>query len=157
MRVTVITPSNVSMFPEYIIPNVRYLVQDPEVSVRATYAQCIAPLADTALRYLEMGTTIKTHGVAPGVKTDKQEYDEVHFEVRCVYQYCRLIDSTLGVVRRVLIRPAFVHSRTTSVTSHGPIAHRETCCATQHQRSLYIFGPAKDQRRHSQPHDHVSQ
>ena len=82
MRVTVITPSNVSMFPEYIIPNVRYLVQDPEVSVRATYAQCIAPLADTALRYLEMGQTLQTHGVAPGPNNDS---DEVHFEVRCFH------------------------------------------------------------------------
>ncbi|KAG9307924.1 hypothetical protein JVU11DRAFT_12894 [Chiua virens] len=81
MKVTVITPSNVSIFPEYIIPNVRYLVQDTEVSVRATYAQCIAPLADTALRYLEMGTASKAHGVAPGVNNDKQEYDEIHFEV----------------------------------------------------------------------------
>lgn len=82
MRVTVITPSNVSIFPEYIIPNVRYLVQDTEITVRATYAQCIAPLADTALRYLEMGQTLKAHGVAPGVNNDRQEYDEVHFEVR---------------------------------------------------------------------------
>lgn len=77
-----ITPSNVSIFPEYIIPNVRYLVQDTEVSVRATYVQCIAPLADTALRYLEMGQTLKAHGVALGVNNDRQEYDEVHFEVR---------------------------------------------------------------------------
>ncbi|KAF8128699.1 hypothetical protein EV363DRAFT_1433081 [Boletus edulis] len=81
MTVTVITPSNVSIFPEYIIPNVRYLVQDTEVSVRATYAQCIAPLADTALRYLEMGQTLQAHGVAPGTNNDRQEYDEVHFEV----------------------------------------------------------------------------
>ena len=82
MRVTVITPSNVSIFPEYIIPNVRYLVQDTEVSVRATYAQCIASLADTALRYLEMGQTLQAHGVAPGANNDRQEYDEIHFEVR---------------------------------------------------------------------------
>ncbi|KIJ63655.1 hypothetical protein HYDPIDRAFT_175967 [Hydnomerulius pinastri MD-312] len=81
MRVTVITPSNASIFPEYIVPNLRYLVQDTEVSVRATYAQCIAPLAETALRYLEMGQALKAHGVAPGVNTDRQEYDEVHFEV----------------------------------------------------------------------------
>lgn len=85
MRVTVITPSNVSIFPEYIIPNIRFLVQDTEVSVRATYAQCISSLADTALRYLEMGNSLQTHGVAPGVKNDKQEYDEVHFEVRRVH------------------------------------------------------------------------
>ncbi|KIJ16339.1 hypothetical protein PAXINDRAFT_132235 [Paxillus involutus ATCC 200175] len=81
MGVTVITPSNASIFPEYVIPNVRYLVQDPEVSVRATYAQCVAPLAETALRYLEMGQALKAHGVAPGLNGDRQEYDEANFEV----------------------------------------------------------------------------
>ncbi|KAL4072222.1 hypothetical protein J3A83DRAFT_4372222 [Scleroderma citrinum] len=82
MKVMVITPSNASIFPEYIIPNVRYLVQDQEVFVRATYAQCIAPLAETALRYLEMGQALKTHGVAPGLNNnDKRDHDELHFEV----------------------------------------------------------------------------
>lgn len=80
-QVNVITPSNASIVPEYIIPNVRYLVQDPEVSVRAMYAQCIAPLAQTADRYLEMGQALKAHGVSPGINGDRQEYEEMHFEV----------------------------------------------------------------------------
>lgn len=50
--------------------------------MRATYAQCVTPLADTALRYLEMGQTLKAHGVAPEVNNNRKEYDEVHFEVR---------------------------------------------------------------------------
>ncbi|KAH7882946.1 hypothetical protein F5I97DRAFT_1938850 [Phlebopus sp. FC_14] len=81
MKVSIITPSNAAIFPEYIIPNVRYLVQDTEVSVRVTYAQCIAPLAATALRYLEMGQALKAHGVVPEMNGNRQEYDEVHFEV----------------------------------------------------------------------------
>lgn len=81
MKVSVITPSNASIFPEYIIPNIRYLVQDPEVFVRATYAQCISPLAETALRYLEMGQALKAHGVTPGFDNERREYDEMHFEV----------------------------------------------------------------------------
>ncbi|KIJ58304.1 hypothetical protein HYDPIDRAFT_34309 [Hydnomerulius pinastri MD-312] len=100
MRVTVITPSNASIFPEYIDPNLRYLVQDTEVSVRATYVQCIAPLAETALRYLDMGQALKAHDVAPGVNTDRQEYDEVHFEE---------IDeqSLLAAMKPPLPRPVF--------------------------------------------------
>ena len=152
MRVTVITPSNVSIFPEYIIPNVRYLVQDTEVSVRATYAQCIAPLADTALRYLEMGQTLQAHGVAPGANDD-----EVHFEVRS-FRPPKLVDSPpLGLLRRVPVRPAPVHPRTARRTPHGPLPHRETRRVAQHQRTLHLFGPPKDQRRHSEPHDHLSQ
>lgn len=82
MKVIVITPSNASIFPEYIIPHVRYLVQDPDVFVRAAYAQCIAPLAETALRYLEMSHALKAHGVAPGLNSnDKRDHDELHFEV----------------------------------------------------------------------------
>jgi hypothetical protein len=51
MLVTDITPSNASIFPEYIIPNIKHLVQDPEVSVRCTYAQC---------HFVSLGTLIPT-------------------------------------------------------------------------------------------------
>ncbi|KAJ7253059.1 hypothetical protein B0H12DRAFT_1117273 [Mycena haematopus] len=78
--VTVITPSNASIFPEYIIPNMKYVVQDPEVSVRCTYAQCIAQLADTAVRYLEMGQALKAHGTFK-LSPEAQEYDHARFEV----------------------------------------------------------------------------
>ncbi|TFY74461.1 hypothetical protein EWM64_g9551, partial [Hericium alpestre] len=80
MLVTVITPSNASVFPEYIIPNIQTLIQDPELSVRCMYAQCIVPLADTAVRYLEMGQALKAHGTFK-LPADLVEYDEAHFEV----------------------------------------------------------------------------
>ncbi|KAK7461133.1 Serine/threonine-protein kinase [Stygiomarasmius scandens] len=83
MLVTVITPSNAAIFPEYIVPNIRYLVEDPEVSVRATYAQCIVQLAETAWRYLEMGQALKVHGSFKR-SPESQEYDnyEVSYETR---------------------------------------------------------------------------
>jgi phosphoinositide-3-kinase, regulatory subunit 4 len=77
----VITPSNVAIFPEYIIPNIKHLVQDLEVSVRCTYAQCIVPIADTAVRYLEMGQALKAHG-AFNLAAEGQDYDHNHYEVR---------------------------------------------------------------------------
>ncbi|KAG5639727.1 hypothetical protein H0H81_000007 [Sphagnurus paluster] len=80
MLVTVITPSNAAIFPEYIIPNIKYLVHDPEVSVRCTYAQCIAQLADTAVRYLEMAQALKAHG-AFKLSVDTREYDQGHLEI----------------------------------------------------------------------------
>jgi phosphoinositide-3-kinase regulatory subunit 4 len=80
MLVTVITPSNVAIFPEYIIPNIKHLAQDPEVSVRCTYAQCIVQLADTSIRYLEMGQALKAHGTFK-LTHEAQEYDQAHFEV----------------------------------------------------------------------------
>ncbi|KAJ7672606.1 hypothetical protein DFH06DRAFT_96923 [Mycena polygramma] len=80
MMVTVITPSNALIFPEYIIPNIKYVVQDPEVSVRCTYAQCIVQLADTAVRYLEMGQALKAHGTFK-LSPEAQEYDHARFEI----------------------------------------------------------------------------
>ncbi|KAF7796314.1 hypothetical protein EIP86_007491, partial [Pleurotus ostreatoroseus] len=91
MLVTVITPSNASIFPEYIIPALSHLVRDPEVSVRCMYAQCVVSLADTAVRYLEMGQALRAHGaykmgaragLGLGIGVGEgQEYDEAHFEV----------------------------------------------------------------------------
>ncbi|KAG8859720.1 Serine/threonine-protein kinase [Tulasnella sp. 330] len=62
MLVSAITPDNMAIFPEYILPNIWHLTRDVDVSVRCAYAQCIAPLADTSLRYLEMGQALKAHG-----------------------------------------------------------------------------------------------
>jgi hypothetical protein len=81
MLVTVITPSNAAIFPEYIIPNIRHLVQDPEVLVRCTYAQCIVQLADTSVRYLEMGQALKAHGTFV-LSPDTHDSENAHFEVR---------------------------------------------------------------------------
>lgn len=89
MLVTVITPSNASIFPEYIIPALSLLVRDPEVSVRCMYAQCVVALADTAVRYLEMSQALRAHGAYKlGAAAEGQDYDEVHFEVsHLCYRY----------------------------------------------------------------------
>ncbi|KAF8639172.1 hypothetical protein AX17_001659 [Amanita inopinata Kibby_2008] len=80
MLVTVITPSNAAIFPEYIIPNIKHIVLDPEISVRCTYAQCIVQIANAAVRYLEMGQALKAHG-AFKLPPEAQEYDNDHYEI----------------------------------------------------------------------------
>jgi hypothetical protein len=62
MLVSTITPSNAAVFPEYIFPNTRPFATDSEILPRATYAQCIAPLAQKAKRFLEMTEAMKTEG-----------------------------------------------------------------------------------------------
>jgi phosphoinositide-3-kinase regulatory subunit 4 len=79
MLVNAITPSNASIFPQYIMPSLRDLTRDPDVSVRCIHAQCIALLADTSLRYLEMGQSMKAHGTFKLANT--QEYDDALYEV----------------------------------------------------------------------------
>ncbi|EDO39636.1 predicted protein [Nematostella vectensis] len=46
--------SDANIFPEYILPSLSWLTQDAEVIVRIAYAESIASLAETALKFLEM-------------------------------------------------------------------------------------------------------
>ncbi|GAA5898472.1 hypothetical protein JCM8208_006993 [Rhodotorula glutinis] len=57
-----ITPSNVDVFPEYILPNTRPFSTDPEVLPREMYALCVAALAETAQRFLEMAEAMRGEG-----------------------------------------------------------------------------------------------
>ena len=90
MLVTVITPSNASIFPEYIIPALGPLLNDPEVSVRSIYAQCLVALAATAGRYLEMAQALRAHGAYKlGAAGDGLDHEEAKFEV--CYTLCLLL------------------------------------------------------------------
>lgn len=51
--VKTIPPSDVKIFPEYILPGLAHLTQDEAVIVRAAYAENLAHLAHIAFRYLE--------------------------------------------------------------------------------------------------------
>ncbi|GIY06610.1 phosphoinositide 3-kinase regulatory subunit 4 [Caerostris extrusa] len=44
--------SDSNIFPEYILPNLAHVAHDDAVIVRMAYAENIASLAETALRYL---------------------------------------------------------------------------------------------------------
>ncbi|KAI0822421.1 hypothetical protein BC628DRAFT_1429686 [Trametes gibbosa] len=110
MLVTVITPSNAAIFPEYIIPAIAHLVRDPEVMVRCMYAQIIVPLADTAVRYLEMGQALKAHGTYK-LSPDTQEYDEAHFEVSYDASMNDLQNSIQEHLSALLVDPSSVVKR----------------------------------------------
>ena len=43
-----------NIFPEYVLPSLSWLTQDQEDIVRIAYAENIASLAETALKFLEM-------------------------------------------------------------------------------------------------------
>ncbi|KEP55073.1 phosphoinositide 3-kinase regulatory subunit 4 [Rhizoctonia solani 123E] len=104
MLVTVVTPSNASIFPEYIFPNIRHLAVDPEESVRCTFAQCIAPLADTASRYLELGQALKAHGTFK--LSDIQDTDETAFEMPYEASLQDLHSAVQDVLTTALVDPA---------------------------------------------------
>lgn len=67
--VTVVTPVNAHVFPEYILPRMeRFLPGSASESsplVRATHAACLGSLASSAARFLDMATTLRTDGSLP--------------------------------------------------------------------------------------------
>ena len=67
--VTVISPVNAHIFPEYILPRMQYLLPGPGANpsslVRATYAACLGSLATTASRFLDMVATLRADGSLP--------------------------------------------------------------------------------------------
>jgi phosphoinositide-3-kinase, regulatory subunit 4 len=67
--VTVISPVNAHIFPEYILPRMQYLLPGPGTNpsslVRATYAACLGSLASTASRFLDMVATLRADGSLP--------------------------------------------------------------------------------------------
>lgn len=96
MLVSAISASNASFFPEYVLPNVKYLTRDPDVMVRVVFAQCIVPLAETAIQFLEMSQAVKAHGT---VKSKEAKELSATFEEACFFLSSRLppfIDVLLG-------------------------------------------------------------
>jgi hypothetical protein len=78
-----ITPSNSSLFPEYLIPNLKHLINDPSEFVRATLGKCIGPLALTSKRFLNLTQVINqrkrmecdTNQMTPGDPVDTIEVE----------------------------------------------------------------------------------
>lgn len=80
-----ISPINARIFPEYIIPSIEPFARDEDVLVRLTYASCIALLAETALRFLEMTQLLKADNLYPHHQDIDSE--DLDFEV-CSHSSC---------------------------------------------------------------------
>ncbi|KAL1311796.1 hypothetical protein AAFC00_001878 [Neodothiora populina] len=77
--VTVLSPMNVFVFPNYVLPRLQKFVQQPafkkSAPSRATYAACLASLATTASRFLDMMQALRADGSLPS--TDPEAEDDV--------------------------------------------------------------------------------
>lgn len=63
MLVRIVTPSNASIFTEYIVPNIKQLGLDSSTPVRCTFAASIVPFAETAERFLQMSQAMRAEGL----------------------------------------------------------------------------------------------
>lgn len=68
------------MFPRYLLPVLRQLAVDQDVSVRSVCAQSIVMYASLAVKYLEMGQALRAHGTIK-FSSDPHHYDETQYEV----------------------------------------------------------------------------
>lgn len=77
--VSVITPANSFLFTQYIFPRLQQFVLRPTFKqhpiVRATYAACLASLAETADRFLNMMQALRAEGALPAPSRDGLEVD----------------------------------------------------------------------------------
>lgn len=77
--VTVLSPMNVFVFPNYVLLRLQKFIQHSSFKrsapLRATYATCLASLATTASRFLDMMQALRADGSLPS--TDPEAEDDV--------------------------------------------------------------------------------
>jgi phosphoinositide-3-kinase regulatory subunit 4 len=75
--VTVVSPTNSYIFPEYLFPRFQYFVSNsenrPSAWVRSTYASCLGSLATTAARFLDMNQALNVRGPWPTSDPEVEE------------------------------------------------------------------------------------
>lgn len=75
--VTVVSPVNAHVFPEYILPRMQPFLSGssskPGSLVRATYAACLGSLAASASRFLDMVATLRADGSLPTADPETED------------------------------------------------------------------------------------
>ncbi|KAL3419775.1 hypothetical protein PVAG01_08273 [Phlyctema vagabunda] len=75
--VTVVSPINAHVFPEYILPRMQSFLpgssSDPRPLVRAIYAACLGSLATSSSRFLDMVATLRADGSLPTADPEAEE------------------------------------------------------------------------------------
>jgi len=82
------SPANAYIFPEYILPRLESLTlrasTKPSPLVRATYASCLAALAESASRFLDVVQALRDEGALPPAENE--------MEAQSAYAYRKLYD-----------------------------------------------------------------
>ena len=75
--VTVVSPVNAHVFPEYVLPRMQTFLpgssSNPAPLVRATYAACLGSLATSASRFLDMVATLRADGSLPTADPETED------------------------------------------------------------------------------------
>ncbi|XP_010267111.1 PREDICTED: probable serine/threonine-protein kinase vps15 isoform X2 [Nelumbo nucifera] len=104
-------PSDAKIFPEYILPMLSMLPDDPEESVRICYASNISKLALTAYRFLNHSLSLSEAGVLDKLSlSDKSSTSSIETSGRlqsesCDAQLAQLRKSIAEVVQELVMGP----------------------------------------------------
>lgn len=127
--VEVVSPVNAYLFPEYIFPRLQYYIvsarHSPSVMVRAAYASCIASLAQSSVRFLDMIQALRSdsrltalipagfephwtedatyHNLYDVARVDLLEYFEVHTKALLTDTDASVRRAFLGSVSRLCV------------------------------------------------------
>jgi len=70
-------PSDSKVFPQYIFKRVAHMISDPTLVVRLSFARCIATLAETAHRFLDISHAVRLYeAVGNGTSSGTASRDE---------------------------------------------------------------------------------
>jgi phosphoinositide-3-kinase regulatory subunit 4 len=79
--VTVVSPVNAHVFPEYILPRMAEFLpgsaKKPSPLMRATYAACLGSLATSASRFVDMVATLRADGSLPTADPETEDGNNV--------------------------------------------------------------------------------
>lgn len=91
--VTVVSPVNAHVFPEYILPRMQIFLpgspSEPGPLVRATYAACLGSLATSASRFLDMVATLRADGSLPTADPEAEDGSTAGAEIQGLYDNSR--------------------------------------------------------------------
>ncbi|PVH82068.1 ARM repeat-containing protein [Cadophora sp. DSE1049] len=91
--VTVVSPVNAHVFPEYILPRMQIFLpgspSEPGPLVRATYAACLGSLATSASRFLDMVATLRADGSLPTADPEAEDGSTAGAEIQGLFDNSR--------------------------------------------------------------------
>lgn len=95
--------SDANVFPEYVLPSIAPLASDPATIVRVAYAQNIATLAETAVRFLEQSQLSSADGPVPNYENELHDLHEMLSNT-----VIRLLTDTHSIVRQTLMESGII-------------------------------------------------
>lgn len=95
--------SDANVFPEYVLPAIAPLANDPATIVRVAYAQNIATLAETAVRFLEQSQLSSAEGPVPNYENELHDLHEMLSNT-----VIRLLTDSQSIVRQTLMESGII-------------------------------------------------